>query len=411
MDTTEVLRGETHAATSVRDSAIPVRQVFRREGEYWTIEYAGTVCRLRDAAGLRYLAFLLGRPGEKVPATDDSAATDRQYHPVLAVDPAGGFLVVWEGHNLTRNFVDFSGIFAQRYDDSGRRIGEEFQINSPATRFAGSPAMATDSAGNLVVVWEGGSAEDSAAGIFGRRYDAAGAAAGDEFQVSNFTTDAQFAPAVATGVAGEFVVVWQRAAFYTSQVVGCRYDSGGTPIGGVFPVTADSGYTHASPTVATLPSGGFLVVWERDDLTQLFFGPGDIVAQRYSASGAPRGGELVVSGVRTGHQGSPAVTANASGNVVVAWHGLPGDGSEPGIFGRRYTVSSLTQRTGCAGDCDGNHRVTIAELVSGINLSLDDGPLDTCPASDADGDSQVTITDLVKAVDDALSGCQLTVSG
>ena len=37
MDTTEVLRGETHAATSVRDSAIPVRQVFRREGDYWTV--------------------------------------------------------------------------------------------------------------------------------------------------------------------------------------------------------------------------------------------------------------------------------------------------------------------------------------------------------------------------------------
>lgn len=341
----------------------------------------------------------------------DSAATDRQYHPVPAVDPAGGFLVVWEGHNLSRNFVDFSGIFAQRYDDRGRRIGEELQLNSPASRFAGSPAMATDSAGNLVVVWEGGSADDSAAGIFGRRYDAAGVAAGEEFQVSDLATDTQVAPAVATDLAGGFVVVWQRAAFYISQVVGRRYESGGTPIGGVFPVTADTGYTHASAAVATLPSGGFLVVWERDDLTQLLFGPGDIVAQRYSSSGTPLGGELVVSGVRAGNQGSPAVTADGSSNVVVTWHGLPGDESEAGIFGRRYTVSSLTERTRCAGDCDGNRRVTIAELVSGINLSLDDGPLDTCPASDADGDSRVTVTDLVKAVDDALSGCQLTVSG
>jgi hypothetical protein len=47
-----------------------VRQVFRRDGEYWTIEYAGIVFRLRDAAGLRHLAYLLQRAGERVPATE-----------------------------------------------------------------------------------------------------------------------------------------------------------------------------------------------------------------------------------------------------------------------------------------------------------------------------------------------------
>lgn len=46
------------------------RQVFRREGEYWTIEYAGTVSRLRDSAGLRHLAFLLRHAGERIPSTD-----------------------------------------------------------------------------------------------------------------------------------------------------------------------------------------------------------------------------------------------------------------------------------------------------------------------------------------------------
>jgi len=42
--------------------------VFCREGEYWTIAYAGTVFRLRDAKGLHYLAHLLQRPGERFPA-------------------------------------------------------------------------------------------------------------------------------------------------------------------------------------------------------------------------------------------------------------------------------------------------------------------------------------------------------
>jgi hypothetical protein len=44
--------------------------LFRPEGEYWTIAFGSEVCRLRDSAGLRYLAVLLGRPGVKVLATD-----------------------------------------------------------------------------------------------------------------------------------------------------------------------------------------------------------------------------------------------------------------------------------------------------------------------------------------------------
>lgn len=38
-------------------------QVFRREGDYWTIAYDGVVVRLKDARGLQYLEPLLRQPG------------------------------------------------------------------------------------------------------------------------------------------------------------------------------------------------------------------------------------------------------------------------------------------------------------------------------------------------------------
>ena len=44
------------------------RQMIRREGEYWTIEFGGAVCRLRDGRGLHHLAYLLRHPGEEVSA-------------------------------------------------------------------------------------------------------------------------------------------------------------------------------------------------------------------------------------------------------------------------------------------------------------------------------------------------------
>jgi hypothetical protein len=48
--------------------------LFRREGEYWTISYEGSVVRLRDAKGLRHLARLLTHPGREFHTTDLEAA-------------------------------------------------------------------------------------------------------------------------------------------------------------------------------------------------------------------------------------------------------------------------------------------------------------------------------------------------
>ncbi len=43
---------------------------FRREGEYWTLAFAGRICRVRDAKGLHHLAALLRQPGVAVPAAE-----------------------------------------------------------------------------------------------------------------------------------------------------------------------------------------------------------------------------------------------------------------------------------------------------------------------------------------------------
>ncbi len=50
---------------------------FRCEGEYWTIEYDGSLCRLRDTRGLRYLARLLAEPGTSIPAVDLATTVPR----------------------------------------------------------------------------------------------------------------------------------------------------------------------------------------------------------------------------------------------------------------------------------------------------------------------------------------------
>jgi hypothetical protein len=63
-------------------------------------------------------------------------------------------------------------------------------------------------------------------------------------------------------------------------------------------------------------------------------------------------------------------------------------------------------RIRCVGDCNGEGRVTVDELVRGVNLALGT-PTAECPAFDRNGDGLVTIDELVRAVNSALNGCTM----
>jgi hypothetical protein len=85
-----VQAGGTLPAGPAAAAAVPEvgRKVFRREGEYWTVCYQGTVVRLRDAKGLRHLARLLTHPGREFHAVDLEAA-EGQPAPATPAGPRG----------------------------------------------------------------------------------------------------------------------------------------------------------------------------------------------------------------------------------------------------------------------------------------------------------------------------------
>jgi hypothetical protein len=72
-----------------------------------------------------------------------------------------------------------------------------------------------------------------------------------------------------------------------------------------------------------------------------------------------------------------------------------------------HTFHATATPQPCAGDCDGDHNVTVDELVRGLNIALGDASLDVCPAMDRNHDGSVSVNELVVAVNSALSGCML----
>ena len=63
----------------------------------------------------------------------------------------------------------------------------------------------------------------------------------------------------------------------------------------------------------------------------------------------------------------------------------------------------------CVGDCDQNGRVTIEELVAGVNQALGRSGHSACVVLDTNSSGTVTVDELVSAVNDALRGCPLSV--
>jgi hypothetical protein len=70
----DALRRIEHVRSRWSPSRARDRSVFRREGDYWTVRWAGAEVRLKDARGLGHLATLLGAPGREIHVLELAAA-------------------------------------------------------------------------------------------------------------------------------------------------------------------------------------------------------------------------------------------------------------------------------------------------------------------------------------------------
>ena len=142
----------------------------------------------------------------------NSYTTSDQLSPEIASDADGDFVVVWRSEGSAGGDTSYSSIQGQRYSAAGATQGAQFQVNSYTTSSQASPAIASDADGDFTVVWQsaGSSAGDSSGlSVQGQRYSAAGVPQGVQFQVNSYTAGDQRSPAIATDAAGDFVVVWQ----------------------------------------------------------------------------------------------------------------------------------------------------------------------------------------------------------
>ena len=86
------------------------------------------------------------------------------------------------------------------------------------------------------------------------------------------------------------------------------------------------------PAAAMNASGQFVVVWMsyQDGSESGIFG------RRFASSGAAQGSEFQVNSYTTGDQREPAVAIDQDGAFVVVWQSYSQDNSAHGVFGQRF---------------------------------------------------------------------------
>ena len=242
-----------------------------------------------------------------VSSVDDVDAGD----PAIAMRPTGEFVVVWSSLNAGDGDGDNLGVFGQRFDASAAPAGTEFRVNTYTTGEQQRPAISINSSGDFVVVWESYLQDGDRRGVYAQRYDASGAAQGDETPVNATTVGMQDEAAVTIGEAGQFVVAWKAEQGDSSYAIATRlFDASGAPLGSE--VLASEGTAiWGFPQIAGLSDGGFEVFWATD-----FEGP---FARRFEAGGRAVGRPSSFRPLPGTGTGFPTAFVDSNGRGAATW--------------------------------------------------------------------------------------------
>ncbi len=253
------------------------------------------------------------------PLTDEFTANtttaDTQAQSTVAALSNDGFVITWIGVNAGTAF----DVFAQRFDEDGVALGTEFAVNSNLTLSQELPSAAATSDG-FIVAWGSQDCDGNQFGVCAQRFDNSGAKVGTEFTVNTYTTDNQTQPAVAVNSDDSFVITWMSDGQDGSRngIYAQRFSSMGVAVGTEFPVTQTTDGDQKYPTVS-FGQGGFVVAWQdKPILTTL----NSVAARCFDTDASPLTDEFEVDAPPLPGAGAeyPSVAGDADGDFIVTWN-------------------------------------------------------------------------------------------
>ena len=187
-----------------------------------------------------------------------------QEYPEIDVLSDGSFVVTWQRQSDGSNV----GVFGQRFDSSAAKIGLEFQINTYTTGDQNESSVASLLDGGFVVTWQSDGQDGDNNGIFGQRYNASGIKVGSEFQVNTQAAGSQEYSTVIGLSDGGFLTAWSSSSNHADGsgygIYGQRYDASGNAVGDEFQINTYVSGDQDRISLEQLSNGSIVASWTSD---------------------------------------------------------------------------------------------------------------------------------------------------
>ena len=265
------------------------------------------------------------------PVVANNVIDNEQERPSVDMRSNGDFIIVWASHSNDMNSIfDVKG----RLYKSNVPVGGEFLINTVTANSQTKPDVSMDPNGNFVVVWESWYQDGSNKGVYGQRFDSDGQKVGTEFLVNTTTQFSQGRPVVKYFTNGNFIVVWESWKQDTANppgygVYGKIFDPSGNVIADEFQINTYVNDYQWFADIETFTDGSFAVTWcswEQDGHD------GGIYIQKFNSAGEKTGDEILVNKSTANYQWLPKIAQHSNGNVSLVWSSWRQDGSREGIY-------------------------------------------------------------------------------
>lgn len=160
---------------------------------------------------------------------------------------------------------------------------------------------------------------------------------GNDFHVNTFTANAQSNPSIATLSSGKFIIVWRSVGqggetTANGGIYGQIFNADGTASGSEFAISpAGNNVNELTPVVSALNNDRFVVAYAQANADT------DVMFRVVEANGT-LGTQTAASSSTVGIQSAPAITTLTNGDFVIAWQGTNSNDAGD-IFARRFTSS------------------------------------------------------------------------
>jgi hypothetical protein len=234
----------------------------------------------------------------------------------------GGHLVVWSTSpsNISPALPDpNSGIYAQRYDAAGNKVGSEFLVNTTTEDYDALPTAVGFAQGGFVVAWM--RQIDGQTDIVAQLFNASSDKIGGELLLNQLTDGQQNGPAVTALADGKFAVMWTSSPDLNGSDYDVKarvFNADGTPATAEFTVNQKTAFYQigAGPgAITTLAGGRFAVTWYSTNFNNTY----DAYVRVFNADGSAASDEVLAHSSTQGDQIGYAVGALTGGGFVASW--------------------------------------------------------------------------------------------